>query len=86
MASYEGEDPLAQEQFVAGYRTEHHLDEQWQALSPGFARYQALYSYVRVLRSTRDKDFGEEPDWMAGLRQKLAKFCEKRSFRFGQEI
>ena len=87
LATYEGDNPeLAQEQFVAGYRTENHLDEQWQALSPGFARYQALYGYVRVIRSTRDKDFGEEPDWMAGLRQKLAKFCERRSTNFGKPI
>ena len=87
LATYEGDNPeLAQEQFVAGYRTEHHLDEQWQALSPGFVRYQALYGYVRVIRSARDRDFGEEPDWMVRLRNKFAKYCEKRREQFGKDI
>ncbi|KAF0195725.1 MAG: hypothetical protein FD169_1213 [Bacillota bacterium] len=87
LASYEGDNPhLALEQFIAGYRTEHVWDEQWLALMPGFTRYQLLYGYVRIIRSTQDKSFGEEPDWMAGLRQKLAKLCKERSANFGKEI
>jgi len=87
LASFDGDDPsLAKGQFIEGYRTEHTLDEEWLALMPGFRRYQLLYGYVRVIRATRDKDFGEEPDWMSGLRQKLAKFCESRSVHFGRPI
>lgn len=87
LASYEGSNnELAQEQFIAGYRTEHHLDDEWLRLKPGFSRYQHLYSYVRVIRSTRDQNFGEEPEWMAGLREKLAKLCIERSADFGKPI
>lgn len=87
LASYEGSNnELAQEQFIAGYRTEHQLDDERLQLRPGFSRYQRLYSYIRVIRSTRDQNFGEEPEWMVGLREKLAKLCIERSADFGKPI
>lgn len=87
LASYEGGNPeLAQEQFIAGYRTENQLDDEWLRLRSGFSRYQRLYGYVRVIRSTQDQNFGEEPEWMVGLREKLARFCVERSTDFGKPI
>lgn len=87
LASYEGSNrELAQKQFMAGYRTEHRLDDEWLQLRPGFSRYQNLYSYVRVIRSTKNQNLGEEPKWMGSLREKLAKLCIERSADFGKPM
>lgn len=84
LASYEGDAPaLACEQFVAGYRAEHPLDEEQLALMPIFRRYQDLYLFARALRSASDSGFGEEPPWMTNLRSRLYAACEMRRARFG---
>jgi len=87
LASYEGDAPeLAREQFVAGYRSEHPLDDQHLDLLPHFKQYQDLYGFVRALRSASDSGFGEEPEWMATLRSRLYASCERRRARFGLEV
>lgn len=84
LASYEGDAPaLAREQFVAGYRSEHPLDNAQLDLLPHFKRYQDLYGFVRALRSASDTGFGEEPEWMIALRSRLYAKCEERRARFG---
>lgn len=81
----EGRFESAKEQFIAGYRTEHELSDDLLTLMPGFIRYQSLYAYVRVLRSTHEK-LTEEPDWMLNLRKRLDQALVKRGAEFGKPI
>lgn len=71
--------------FFEGYRSEKQLTEEMLSLLPVFHRYHELYSYVRVLVSSREQ-WENEPEWMIRLRKKLESLLQNRSREFGDEI
>jgi Ser/Thr protein kinase RdoA (MazF antagonist) len=70
--------------FIQGYRSEFDIYDAMLELLPLFRRYGDLYSYVRVLRSLKEK-WNHEPEWMVDLRAKLEDFLKRRKCGFGKE-
>lgn len=71
--------------FVAGYRTEHRLDDIWLERMPGFRRYLRLYGYLRILYAAHEP-VADQPDWMERLRGRLDALLKRRSADFGKPI
>lgn len=56
--------------FLEGYRTEHAYTAEMDAARPLMRRFIDLYTYARLTRSIAET-FGDEPEWLVGLRIKL---------------
>lgn len=71
--------------FIAGYKTEYNISDNIISLMPIFRRFDNLYGYTRILRSTKER-WNNEPQWMERIRNHLSRLSDKRSSFFGKEI
>ncbi len=73
------------EAFLDGYRSRFGFPDRMLGELPTFRRFADLYGYARVLRSGAET-WENEPEWMRGLRKKLAEHLERRAARFGTPL
>ncbi|GMK41202.1 hypothetical protein PCCS19_42580 [Paenibacillus sp. CCS19] len=71
--------------FIEGYQSEYELAEDFEAILPACRRFANLYGYVRVLRSSAEK-WDNEPEWLVGLRDRLAQAMERKAVCFDTVI
>jgi Ser/Thr protein kinase RdoA (MazF antagonist) len=71
--------------FLEGYGRESPVDELMLEHLPAFRRFANLYGYARIERSIAET-WRNEPEWMQGLRHKLASALARRSAGFGRPI
>lgn len=64
------ENPFVKE-FLNGYTTVTHLDENYLYQLEGFLRMHQLYSYTRIQRSVDIPKSKDHPEWLRTLREKL---------------
>lgn len=69
------------EAFCSGYKAVSPLDEEIWVFSNVFQRYSALMNFWRITRSLEDSAFDRDPDWLAELRPRLVRECNR--FREG---
>ncbi|MFS0871004.1 phosphotransferase enzyme family protein [Paenibacillus xylanilyticus] len=71
--------------FIQGYWAEAGEHYDMESMFPACRRFANLYGYVRILRSTSEH-WAHEPDWMSGLRSRLAERMNEVAQGFGQAI
>jgi len=71
--------------FLDGYASRFALPSDLDDSIPACRRFADLYSYTRVLRAMEER-WEHEPQWMKGLRERLAESMRENSFSFGQEL
>ncbi|MBD2862441.1 GNAT family N-acetyltransferase [Paenibacillus oceani] len=72
--------------FLAGYRSVRELDESDVRLIPVFRRFEALYTFARLLRSVEGMDMSLSPDWALQLREKLMGYCDRIRDQFRPKV
>jgi Ser/Thr protein kinase RdoA (MazF antagonist) len=71
--------------FMDGYRAEYELSVNMEAMRSACRRFASLYGYARVLRAAAEK-WDNEPEWMTGLRERLAEGLGEDSVSFGKPL
>lgn len=71
--------------FMNGYRTEHELSGDAEHIVAACKRFACLYGYARVLRAAAEK-WENEPEWLTGLRGRLAEGLEEDAALFGEPL
>lgn len=71
----EEKEKLCKDIFMKGYRSVRHVDDVFIDLMPKFRRFDDLYVFARLLRSMKNSDFPDVPDWMKNIKLKLIKKC-----------
>lgn len=71
--------------FLAGYVAVRPLPPELDRMRQLCRRFSSLYWYVRVRRSL-DEVLPDPPDWMTGLRDRLAAGLAERAAKFGTEL
>lgn len=84
--SAEDIDGECRDAFLAGYRSESELDEALIARPTLFGRYSRVWGYARLLRSMANGPEGQEPEWMTGLRVRMAEVAARRAADFGKPL
>ncbi|MTI65767.1 MAG: aminoglycoside phosphotransferase [Firmicutes bacterium] len=64
---------LAFKSFIKGYEKYKKIDKKLLDRIDLFDRFEKLYRFTRLLRSLKDSDFKQKPDWLKVVRPKLLK-------------
>ena len=71
--------------FLDGYRTECEVSGEAEKIVAACKRFANLYGYARVLRAGAEK-WENEPEWLTGLRGRLAEGLDEDSVLFGEAL
>jgi Ser/Thr protein kinase RdoA (MazF antagonist) len=77
--------PRARDTFLDGYQTQFALDDDLVTVLPLFRRFAMLYRYTRLTRAVEER-WENEPEWLVGLRAKLAGARASASEGFGKSL
>lgn len=61
--------------FLKGYCSINNIKEEYIKLLPKFERFDNLITFAKLLRSLKDSNFEQEPDWLQKLRPRLLRKC-----------
>ncbi|WP_413405700.1 phosphotransferase enzyme family protein [Paenibacillus amylolyticus] len=71
--------------FLNGYWSKAGERYDLESMFPACRRFANLYGYVRMLRSVAEQ-WSHEPEWMSGLRARLARIMTEKAEQFGHPI
>ena len=71
--------------FLDGYQTEYEVSGDAEKIVAACKRFANLYGYARVLRAAAEK-WENEPEWLTGLRERLAEGLDEDSVLFGEAL
>jgi Ser/Thr protein kinase RdoA (MazF antagonist) len=67
---------LAFNSFIKGYNKKMYIGAYELSQMPRFERFSNLYSFARIMRSMKDSNFENEPEWLKRLKPHLEKKCK----------